>query len=69
MSQAIIIIKMSDKDIYQTLSKKRHQKNYGHGFGDYCCIPGCQSAFYDANTVKIGILLFKLPIDPALRET
>ena len=60
---------MSDKEIYQNLSKKRTQKNSRDGFGDYCCIPGCQSAFYDANTVKSGILLFKLPKDPALRKT
>ena len=59
---------MSDKEIYQNLSQKRLQKNYSGGFGDYCCIPGCQSAFYDANRVKTGIALFKLPKDPPLRK-
>ena len=41
MSSAIIKIKISDKEIYQNLSKKRRQKNYRGDFGDYCCIPGC----------------------------
>ena len=59
---------MSDKDIYQNSSKKRHEENYRGGIGDYCCIPGCQSAFYDANRVKTGVAVFKLPKDPALRE-
>ena len=59
---------MSNKEIYQNLSKKRPQKNYRGGFGDYCCIKGCQSTFYDANRVKPGIALFKLLIDPALRK-
>ena len=68
MSQAIMIIKMSDNKIYQDLSKKRSQKNYRGGFGDYCCIPRCQSAFYGANRVKTGIVLFKFPKDPGLRK-
>ena len=68
MSKAIIIIKVSDKEIYQTLSKKRPQKNSRGGFGDYCCILGCKSAFYVTNRVKTGFVLFKLPKDPALRK-
>ena len=68
MSSAIIIMKVSDKEIYQNLSKKRRQKNYRGDFGDYCCIPGCQGAFYDANRIKTSILLFKLPKNPALRK-
>ena len=68
MSSAIIIIKISDTEIYQNLSKKRRQKNYRGDFGDYCCIPGCQGAFYDANRIKTSILLFKLPKNPALRK-
>ena len=59
---------MSDQEIYQNSIKKRPQKNYRGGFGDYCCIPACQIAFYDANRVKTGIALFKLPKDPALRK-
>ena len=68
MAQAIIIMKMTDKDIYQNSSKKCPQKYYRGGFGNCCCIPWCQSAFYDANRVKIGIILFKLPKDPALHK-
>ena len=59
---------MSDKDIYQNSCKKSPEKNYRGGFGDYCYIPGCKSAFYDANRVKTGIALFKLPKDRALRK-
>ena len=59
---------MSDTEIYQNSSKKRPRKNHIGGFGDYCCIPDCQSAFYDANRLKSGIALFKLPKDPALRK-
>ena len=44
---------MSDKEIYQNSSKKRTQKGYRGVFGDYCCIPGCQSAFYDVNCKKV----------------
>ena len=57
---------MSNIERYQNLSKKRPQKNYRDGFGDYCCISGFQSAFYDANRIKTGISHFKLPKDPAL---
>ena len=59
---------MGGKDIYQNSSKKHPQKNYRDGFGDYCCIPGCQSALYDANRVKIDIAIFELPKHPALRQ-
>ena len=52
---------MSNTEIYQNSSQKRPQKNCRGGLRDYCCIPGCQSAFYDANRVKTGIALFKLP--------
>ena len=49
---------MSDKEIqnYQNSSRKRPQKNYRSGLGDYSCTPGCQSASYDANVVKIALL-------------
>ena len=33
-----------------------------------CCIPGCQSAFYDASRVKTDAALFKLPKHPALHK-
>ena len=62
------LAKMSDTEIYQNSSKKRPRKNHIGGFRDYCCIPDCQSAFYDANRLKSGIALFKLPKDPALRK-
>ena len=35
--------------------EKRHEKNYRGGFGEYYCIPGCQSAFCDASRVKTGL--------------
>ena len=59
---------MSEKEIYKNLCKKRHQKNYRGSFGNYCCTAGCQSAFYDANRVKTGIVPFKLPKNAALRK-
>ena len=59
---------MSDKEIHQNSSQKCPQKNHRGCYGDYCCIPGRQSAFYDANRVKICIALFKLPRDSALRK-
>ena len=42
-------------------SKKRPEKNCSAGFGDYCCIPECKSAFYtkrDGKRIKTGISLF-----------
>ena len=62
------MIKMRYIEIYQSSSKESPQKNDRGRFGDYCCILGCQSAFYDANRVKTGISLFKLPKDLALRK-
>ena len=47
-------------------SKKRLEKNCSAGFGDYCCIPECKSAFYtkhDEKRVKTGIRLFRFPKD------
>ena len=48
---------------YSCLSKKKHpEKYYSAGFGDYCCIPECKSAFYtkcDGKWVKTGISLLK----------
>ena len=46
---------MRDKETYQNSRKRRLQKDYRDSFGDYCCIPGYLSAFYDANRVKTGI--------------
>ena len=46
-------------EFYSNCSRK---KNCSAGFGDYCCIPECKSAFYtkrDGNRVKTGISLFK----------
>ena len=57
---------MSNIERYQNLSKKRPQKNYRDGFGDYCCISGFQSVFYDVNRIKTGISHFKLSEDPAM---
>ena len=39
-------------------SKKRPEKNCSAGFGDYCCIPECKSAFYikrDGKRVKLAL--------------
>ena len=47
-------------------SKKQPEKKCSAGFGDYCCIPECKSAFYtkrDGKRVKTGISLFKFPKD------
>ena len=33
-------------------SKKCPEKNYSAGFGDYCCIPECKSAFYTLNVIE-----------------
>ena len=57
---------MSDKEITSKFTQETSSEKFG--FGDYCSIPGCQSAFYDANRVKTGIAIFKLPKDPALRK-
>ena len=59
---------MSDKEIYQISRKKRSQKKNRGGIGVYCCIQRWQSAFYDANIVKTGIGLFKLPKNPAMHD-
>ena len=54
--------------MYASSSKQRPSKNYSGGYGDYCCIPGCKSAFYDSNREKTGIALFKLPKETNLQK-
>ena len=42
------------------------KKHCSAGFGDFCCIPECKSAFYtkcDRKRVKTGIGLFRFPKD------
>ena len=42
----------------RTASTKRPKKNLVGGFGNYCCVPGCKSAFYEKNreTTNISFL-------------
>ena len=49
-------------------SKKLPEKNCSAGFGDYCCVPECKSAFYTkrgGKRVKTDVTLFKFPKDNA----
>ena len=46
----------------------RPKKNLTGGFGNYCCVPGCASAFYDNNREKTGITLFCVPKREPLRK-
>ena len=38
-----------------TTSRKCLKKNLLGVFGNYCCVPGCKSAFYDKNREKTNI--------------
>ena len=49
-------------------SRKRPKKNLVGGFGNYCCVPGCKSAFYDKNREKTNISLFTIPKREDLRK-
>ena len=40
--------------------KKTSPKLFG-GFGNYCCIPGCKSRFYNKTREKTNISLFTVP--------
>ena len=46
----------------------RSSKKVTGCFGNYCCVPGCTSAFYDNNRVKTGITLFCVPKREPLRK-
>ena len=46
---------------YSGTSKTQPTKNSSGGFGNYCCIPNCKSAFYNSRREKTGITLFQLP--------
>ena len=50
-----------DEECYVGSSRKRPKKNLSGGFGEYCCVPGCKSAYFDSNREKTGISLFKIP--------
>ena len=56
---------MMAAEVYSNCSsQKSKEKNCSAGFGDYCCIPEFQSAFYtkrDGKRVKTGISLFRFP--------
>ena len=51
-----------------TTSRKRPKKNLVGGFGNYCCVPGCKSAFYDKNGEKTNISLLAIPKREDLRK-
>ena len=41
--------------------RKRPKKYLVGGFGNYCCVPDCKSAFYDKNREKTNTFLFTIP--------
>ena len=51
-----------------TTSRKHPKKNLVGGFGNYCCVPGCKSAFYDKNREKTDISLFTITKREHLRK-
>ena len=51
-----------------TTSRKRPKKNLVGGFGNYCCVPGCKSAFYEKNREKTNISLSKISKIEDLRK-
>ena len=58
-----------DRPSYSGSSKTRPLKNQSGGYGGYCCIPCCKSAFYDSNRQKTGISLFQVPSkDPQRKQ-
>ena len=56
------------KESSSKTSRKRPKKNLVGGFGNYCCVPGCKSAFYDKNREKTNISLFTIPKREDLRK-
>ena len=44
-----------------TADQAKYDQRKTWGFGNYCCIPGCKSAFYDSARQKTGISFFKIP--------
>ena len=51
-----------------TTSRKCPKKNLVGGFGNYCCVPDCKSAFYDKNREKTNISLLTIPKREDLRK-
>ena len=51
-----------------TTSRKRPKKNLVGGFGNYCCVPGCKSAFYDKNRENANISLLAISKIEDLRK-
>ena len=41
--------------------KKTSENNLVSGFGNYCRVPGCKSAFSDKNRENTNISLFTIP--------
>ena len=56
------------EDSSSTTSRKRSKKKLVGGFGNYCCVPGCKSAFYDKNREKTKTSLFTIPKREDLRK-
>ena len=51
-----------------TTSRKRPKKNLVGRLGNYCCVPGCETAFYDKNREKTNISLLTIPKREDLRK-
>ena len=47
-----------EESVYPCSSQQRPQQNLCGGYGMHCCIPECNSFFYDRNREKTGIVFF-----------
>ena len=56
------------KKVRQKLQENVRKKIYGGRFGNYCCVPGCKSAFCGKNREKTNISLFTIPKREDLRK-
>ena len=54
--------------LYNNSSKKRPKKNLKGGFGNYCCVPLCKSAFYNSERQPTAISLFQVPAKKTVRD-
>ena len=51
-----------------TTSRKRPKKNLVGGIGNYCCVPGGKSVFYDKTRENTNISLLAIPKREDLRK-
>ena len=51
-----------------TTSRKCPKKKLIGGFGNYCWVPSCKSAFYEKNREKTNISILKIPKRDDLRK-